>query len=206
MAYKKACAKAILGGLLILVSLLIACNLWVITSTQTTIYSSLQQARPNRYGLVLGTSPKRVDGTASPFFDKRIATAALLYHRGKVKHLLLSGTHDRQYYDEPLAMKNALVKLGIPTEAITLDNKGTNTLTSIKRAKTEFGIQEMIIVTQRFHSYRASYISQHCDVKSLVFVTGNTAQPVFTRTFVRELLARVKVLIDLHVLHKHHAK
>jgi len=205
MAARKTWIKAILGGLLVVVSLLITCNLWVILHTQTAIYSDLQQVGTSPYGLVLGTSPRRIDGTASPFFDKRIETAALLYRQGKVKHLVLSGTHDRQYYNEPLVMKNVLLKLGVPAAAITLDIEGTNTLASIGRAKTILGIQEMIIITQRFHGYRALYTSRQCGVKALVFAAGDAAHPIFTRNSFRELLARVKVLIDLHVLRKHHS-
>lgn len=193
-----------LGGLVIVVSLLIACNLWVILRTQAAVCSDLKQVRISPYGLVLGTSPKRVDGTASSLFDKRIEAAALLYHHGKVKHLILSGTHDRQYYNEPVAMKNALVKLGVPVSAMTLDVKGTNTLASIRRARARVGEQAMIVITQRFHSYRASYISHCCGIKSLAFTAGDVAHPIFTRTSFREFLARVKVLVDLHVLRQHH--
>ena len=196
--------KATLGGLLALTSLLTACNLWVVVCTQDAIYSDLVQVSPSQYGLVLGTSPRHINGTASSFFDKRIEAASQLYHHGKVKHLILSGTHDRQYYNEPMAMKAALLKRGIPVEAITLDEKGDNTLASIKRAKTILGIQEMIIITQRFHSYRASYISHHCGVKAVVFTADDATHPIFARTSFREFLARVKGLIDLHVLRKHH--
>ncbi|MEM9417281.1 MAG: ElyC/SanA/YdcF family protein [Bacteroidota bacterium] len=180
-----------------------ACNLWVIVHTQKALYSSLKQIRPTKYGLVLGTSPRCLNGTVSTLFDKRVATAAWLYQQGKVEHLVLSGTHDRHYYNEPLAMKKILVKQGIPAEAITLDIEGTNTLASIRRAKKILGIKEMVIITQRFHGYRALYISHCCNVKASVFAAGDVAHPIFTRTSFRELLARVKVLIDLHVLHKH---
>lgn len=199
----RAWTKAALGGLLILTGLLITCNLWVVICTQESIYDDLRKVHPGYYALVLGTSPKRIDGTASPFFNKRVEAAALLYHHGKVKHLVLSGTHDRQYYNEPLAMKSALVKLGVPAKAMTLDIEGDNTLASIKQAKTMLGMQEIIIITQRFHSYRASYISRHCGIKALVFTAGDTIHPIFTPNSFRELLARVKVLVDLHLLRKH---
>lgn len=203
MVYTRVWAKAILGGLLLLTSLLIACNIWVVVSTQNEVFSNLAHIRPSQYGLVLGTSPRRTDGTTSSFFNKRIEAAALLYHQGKVKQLILSGTRDRQYYNEPLTMKTALMILGVPEKVITLDEKGINTLNSIKRAKGILGIKKTIIVTQRFHSYRASYISRQCGVKALVFVAGDAAHPIFTRTSFREFLARVKALIDLHVLRKH---
>ena len=195
--------KTALGGLLVLLGLIIACNFWVIVHTQEGVYSDIQQVRAQVYGLVLGTSPKRVDGTASAFFNKRIEAAASLYQHGKVQLLVLSGTHDRQYYNEPIAMQTALVKLGVPKKAIILDMKGANTLASIKRVKALCGAHKLIIITQRFHGYRALYISRCCGINALVFV-GKDAMPfALTRTLLRECLARVKALIDLHILQKH---
>ncbi len=193
----------ILGGLLVLAGLVIVCSAWIIYRTQSAIYNDLQQVSPSTYGLVLGTSPKRTDGVASVFFNKRIEAAALLYKQGKVQYLILSGTHDRQYYNEPVAMQKALLKRGVPQEAILLDIEGNNTLASIKRAKKVFGLNKLTIITQRFHGYRAMYISHCCGVKAFVFAAENAGPFAITRTLIRELLARVKVLIDLHVLQKH---
>ena len=203
MVYVRAWIKTVLEGLLALGGLVMVWNFWVAARTQTAIYNDIRQVCPSKYGLVLGTSPKHRDGTASGFFDKRVAAAALLYQHGKIKHLVLSGTHDRQYYNEPLAMKKALVKLGIPAAAITLDIEGDSTLASIKRIKKTLGVQEMVIVTQRFHGYRALYVSYHCGIKALVFAAGDDRHASLTRALFRETLARVKALIDLHVLQKH---
>lgn len=152
---------------------------------------------------MLGTSPKRVDGSASAFFNKSIEAAASLYQHGKVQLLVLSGTHDLQYYNEPIAMRQAMVKLGVPTKAIILDMKGKNTLASIKRVKALCGAHKMTIITQLFHGYRALYISQCCGIDALVFVEKDATPFALNRTLLRECLARVKALIDLHVLHRH---
>lgn len=196
-------AKTTLGGLLVSLGLVIACNFWIITHTQEAIYSDIQQVSTQVYGLVLGTSPKRVDGTSSAFFNKRVEAAAVLYLHDKVQYLILSGTHDRQYYNEPIAMQAALVKLGVPKKATILDMQGTNTLESIKNAKALCGVNELTIITQHFHGYRALYISQYCGINALVFMEETTTPFTLTRTRLRECLARVKALIDLHVLQKH---
>ena len=203
MTHLQLWTKTALGGLLVLLGLIIACNFWVIVHTQEGVYSDIQQVRAQVYGLVLGTSPKRVDGTANASFNKRIEAAASLYQHGKVQTLVLSGTHDRQYYNEPIAMRKALVKLGVPKNSMILDMKGSNTLASIKRVKEICGAHKLTIITQRFHGYRALYISRCCGISALVFVEEDATPFAFTRTLLREFLARVKVLIDLHVLHLH---
>ena len=195
--------KTTLGVLIILLGLVFACNYWIITHTQDSIYSDIQKVNVQVYGLVLGTSPKRVDGTSSAFFNKRMEAASLLYRHGKVQYLILSGTRDRQYYNEPIAMQAALVKLGVPKEATILDMQGNNTLESIKNAKALYGINKLTIITQHFHGYRALYISQHYGINALVFMEETAIPFALTRTWLRECLARVKVLIDLHKLQKH---
>jgi SanA protein len=152
---------------------------------------------------VLGTSPTHVNGTSNAFFNKRIEAAASLYQHGKVKLLVLSGTHDRQYYNEPIAMQRALVKLGVPNKAMILDMKGENTLASVKRVKALCGAHKLTIITQRFHGYRALYISRYCGIPALVFAAEDATPFAMIRIWLRESLARVKALIDLHVLHQH---
>jgi SanA protein len=195
--------KTTLDVLVVLLGLLLACNCWIITHTQEAIYSDIQQVNAQVYGLVLGTSPKCVDGTSSAFFNKRMETAALLYLHNKVQYLILSGTYDRQYYNEPIAMQAALEKLGVPKRATILDMQGKNTLESIKNAKAIYGVNKLTIITQHFHGYRALYISQHCGINALVFMEEPAIPFALTRTWLRECLARVKALIDLHVLQKH---
>lgn len=195
--------KITLDVLVVLLGLLLACNCWIITHTQKSIYSDMQQVNAQVYGLVLGTSPKRVDGTSSAFFNKRMEAAALLYLHDKVQYLILSGTYDRQYYNEPIAMQAALAKLGVPKKATILDMQGKNTLESIKNAKAIYGVKKLTIITQHFHGYRALYISQQCGINALVFMEETATPFTLTRTWLRECLARVKALIDLHVLQKH---
>jgi len=206
MTHFRLWVNTLLIGLLALLGLIAACNFWIIAHTQKTVYSNIQQVRTQTYGLVLGTSPKRVDGTENTFFNKRIEAAALLYQHGKVQYLVLSGTHDRQYYNEPIAMRKALTKRRVPKKAMILDTKGKNTLASIKRAKELCGTHPLTIITQRFHGYRALYISRCCGVAALVFVKEDPTLPLLNRTWLREYLARVKALIDLHILQKHRQK
>jgi SanA protein len=203
MIHLKVWEKTTLGVLLILLGLVFACNYWIITRTQEAIYSDIQQINAQVYGLVLGTSPKRVGGISNAFFNKRMEAAAVLYLHDKVQYLILSGTHDRQYYNEPIAMQAALVKLGVPKKATILDMQGKNTLESIKNAKALCGINKLTIITQHFHGYRALYISQHFGINALVFMEETTIPFTLTRTWLRECLARVKTLIDLHILQRH---
>ena len=65
-------------------------------------------------GLVLGTSEKQRGGGDNPYFQFRMDAAARLFRMGKVKRLLLSGDHRQSDYNEPEAMRRALLARHLP--------------------------------------------------------------------------------------------
>ncbi|HEV8512287.1 MAG TPA: ElyC/SanA/YdcF family protein, partial [Cyclobacteriaceae bacterium] len=107
--------RTMLIALPLMVMLSIFCaNWWVIKSTEDKVLSNSDQLTGKSVALVLGTSNKLRDGSANPYFENRIKSAAQLYHEGKVIHFILSGDNRSKYYNEPLRMKKALVLLGVP--------------------------------------------------------------------------------------------
>ena len=90
----------------------LACNAWVILAGRPRLCHSLGSLAPHPVGLVLGTAPILGSGRPNPFFEGRMDAAAALYHAGKVRHWLLSGDNGRRSYDEPAAMRAALLARG----------------------------------------------------------------------------------------------
>jgi SanA protein len=119
-----------------------ALNLWVLRSSGSRVFTDERDLPSNDVGLVLGVSR-----WGNPHFATRTEAAALLYHQGKVKHLLLSGDNHVAGYDEPSDMKQAVLALGVPESAITLDYAGFRTLDSVVRAKQVFGQSKLTIIT-----------------------------------------------------------
>lgn len=185
---------------LVLFGLLIAANLWVVRSTSSGIFSNYSEIPSNPVGLVLGTSSRRTDGSPNPFFHNRMAAAAQLYRLGKIGHIIVSGDNRSRFYNEPLEMKNALVKLGVPETAITLDYAGLRTLDSVVRSKEIFGQDHITIITQPFHSYRALFISRFYHIEAVALVAEEPADEPAVSVYVREYFARAKAVLDLYVL------
>ncbi|MBK5279148.1 MAG: YdcF family protein [Bacteroidia bacterium] len=177
----------------------IIANIWVIKSTEDKVYTNYHQLPENEVGLVLGTSNKLTDGSPNPFFENRIKTAAALYHEKKVSHFILSGDNRSKYYNEPFEMKKALMKLGVPESAITLDYAGLRTLDSVVRSKEIFGQDRITIITQPFHCYRAIFISNYYNINAVAVALESGEEEVFNIYF-REYLARTKAILDLYVL------
>lgn len=180
-------------------SFLIGTNLWVVYSTETSVYSDQDSLPEHRMALVLGTSHRTVAGKPNPYFEKRMETAASLFQSGKIDHFILSGDNRSRYYNEPMAMKKALMKRGVPETAITLDYAGLRTLDSIIRCKQIFGQDRITIITQPFHSYRALFISNYYKMDAVAMVADEPDFEHSVKVRLREYLARPKAVLDLYV-------
>jgi SanA protein len=185
---------------IVFIILLVTCNIWVVQSTKNRVYSDLATLPEHRVALVLGTSHKTVGGGANLFFEKRMETAAELYHLGKIDHFILSGDNSSPYYNEPRAMQKALIGMGIPASAITLDYAGLRTLDSVIRSKEVFGQEKITIITQPFHSYRALFISNYYNIDAVAMVAGEPDLAYSFKVLFREYFARTKAVLDLYVL------
>lgn len=174
---------------------------WVVSSSSDKLFESTDDIPFNKVGLVLGTSKfvKTENGTyTNPYFQRRIEAAHELYKAGKVKYLLVSGDNRTHHYNEPIKMKEDLVKMGVPEEKIIADYAGRRTLDSIIRANKIFGLDACTIISQKFHCQRAVYLANQKEMN----VVAYNAQPVnyhktYWRNRLRESLARVKAVLDI---------
>lgn len=192
--------RLLLTGLFSLVLFFVICNVWVIMSTSERVYSNLEEVPTTDVALVLGTSKKFANGQPNAYFEHRMDAAARLYKEGKVKHLLLSGDNRTPYYNEPADMQKALEKRGVPARAITADKAGLRTLDSVVRSNLIFGKKEIIVVTQRFHSYRAVFIGQHHKINTYAYAAESRPLSASANLLIREFLARPMAVMDLYVL------
>jgi SanA protein len=178
----------------------VLCNIWVVSSTQVKVYSDNNKLPDHRVALVLGTSNKTTSGLPNQFFEKRMETAAELYKMGKIDHFILSGDNRSRFYNEPFEMQKALVSRGVPLGAITLDYAGLRTLDSVVRCKEIFGQNEIIIITQPFHSYRALFISNYYEMDAVAMVASDPGLDISFKIRIREYFARTKAVLDLYIL------
>ncbi len=175
-------------------------NWWVIKSTEDRVITNINLIKVRQVALVLGTSNKLRNGSANPFFKNRVQAAAELYHEGKVSHFILSGDNRSIYYNEPIEMKKALILLGVPERAITLDYAGLRTLDSIVRSKEIFGQDKITIITQPFHCYRALFISNFYNIDAVALVAQEQGIEAPFTVYIREYFARTKAVLDLYLL------
>ncbi|WP_333663181.1 SanA/YdcF family protein [Chishuiella changwenlii] len=165
-------------------------------STQSFVTDKIEKLPNTKVAVVLGTSPNLKNGFQNYYFTYRIQAATELYKSGKVSHFILSGDHGKKNYNEPEAMKLALVKNGIPANVIYLDYAGFRTLDSMIRAKEIFGQSKFIVVSQKFHNQRAIYIAKQNGIEVFGYNAKDVNKQMGFKTNVREYFARTKVFID----------
>jgi SanA protein len=86
-------------------------------------------------------------GRLSAMLADRVKVGAQLYQAGKVKALLMTGDNSVTNYNEPEAMRQYALGLGIPDSAIVLDYAGFRTYDSCYRARAIFQVDQAILVT-----------------------------------------------------------
>lgn len=197
--------KKVLFFLILIVGLLalgaITIDKFFVIKTESYIYNDIASIPPKKVALVLGTAKYVSKGKQNYFYTYRIRAAVELFKAGKVKAIIVSGDNATKYYDEATTMQKDLILAGVPREYITLDYAGFRTLDSIVRAKEVFGIDDYIIVTQRFHLERALFIAHQKGHTAIGFAAKDIPKTQAAYKMQgRELLARSKAFLDLYIL------
>ncbi|MFM8319814.1 MAG: vancomycin high temperature exclusion protein [Chloroflexota bacterium] len=161
---------------------------------------TIQTVPERRAAVVFGAGLWR-NGSPTPVLSDRVATAAELYFEGKVQLLLMSGWRSSERYDEPGAMRAYAIQLGVPEQAILLDYAGARSYDTCYRAQALFDLQEVVLVTQRFHLSRALFL---CNRLGLPAVGVEADRRIYHRASsvywnLREMGASLSAVWDIYV-------
>lgn len=182
---------------LALVALVIGPSVAVRATTAGGRYANGRDVPPAPVALVLGAG-LTPSGELSPFLAERVSTAVALYRDGRVKALLMSGDHGRVDHDEVAAMTAAAEAAGVPASAIVEDHAGFDTYSSCYRARSVWGLDRVIMVSQSFHLPRAVWLCRHLGVEA-DGVAAPDAGHASTSAYgtLREVLAVDKAVLDV---------
>jgi SanA protein len=187
-------------GVIVLVA---AGNLWIVSATRARIYTKLTDVPPHDIALVLATGIQTtIDGGINQHFFTRLKAAADLWHAGKAKKLLVSGSSHASAGDETGAMVTELMRLGVPKRSILRDDDSWRTLDSMVRVRQSFGATNVIVVSEQFHLARAVFLGQYVGVDAIGFAAADVSWIPRWKSTVREVFARVKAILDVYILHR----
>jgi vancomycin permeability regulator SanA len=150
--------------------------------------------------LVLGAKVKP-DGTPSAFLSARLDLAKRLYDAGRVEMIIVSGNDVAPEYNEPVAMRDYLIRAGVPAAKVIVEPDGFDTYQSCIRARQIFNPAQLIVITQSYHLPRAVATCRALGVAA-VGVGDDSARQYrvsWLRGAIRDQLACIKTVVDLAV-------
>lgn len=181
---------AVLGAVAVLALGLVAvvvANVVVVTRTDERVVVEVGELRPAQTAIVPG-SLVRSDGTLGRIVQQRVDAAVRLHEAGLVGKILVSGDNGTPTYNEPDAMRDAVLAAGVPAEDVFTDYAGFNTWHTMRRASTVFGVETAIVVTQDTYAARSVDLAGAAGLEVQGFVAGEAGG------LAREVLARVRGL------------
>lgn len=102
----------------------------------------------------------------SPMLEDRLLEGIDLYKNNVSNKIIMSGDHGTKEYDEVNVMKSFAIDRDVKSEDIFMDHAGFSTYESLYRAKEIFQAKKIVIVTQKYHMYRALYIAKQLGIEA----------------------------------------
>ena len=133
--------------------------------------------------------------TPSHMLEDRLLQGIELYHSGASDKMLMSGDHGKEHYDEVNVMKDFAIEKGVESSDIFMDHAGFSTYESMYRAKEIFKAKKILIVTQKYHLYRAVYNARALGLDAYGVASDPRTYVGQTYRDIREVLARNKDFI-----------
>ena len=176
--------------LFIIIALLI--NRYVKTTTQAQILTEKDYTNLENIDCIIVLGAGIRGDKPSHMLEDRLLEAIKLYNNKVSPKIIMSGDHGRQDYDEVNIMKNFAIEKGVPSEDIFMNHAGFSTYESIYRAKEVFEAKKVVIVTQKYHLYRALYIANQLGIEAYGVNSDPRRYVGETYREFREILARNK--------------
>lgn len=176
----------------VIVLIVLGINLYVRLSTRKQIIKENEYANLSDIDCIIILGAGIWGDKPSPMLEDRLLEGIKLYQNKVSDKIIMSGDNGRKEYNEVEIMKNYAKEKGIPSENIFMDHAGFSTYESIYRAKEIFEAKKVVIVTQKYHLYRALYVANQLGLEA--YGVGADPRQYVGATYreIREILARDK--------------
>ena len=184
--------KKIIKYVVIVILIVLAINFYVKLSTKKQIIENNDYSNLEDIDCIIILGAGIWGDKPSPMLEDRLLEGISLYENNVSKKIIMSGDHGREEYDEVNIMKKFAIEKSVPSEDIFMDHAGFSSYESIYRTKEIFGANKIVIVTQKYHLYRALYIANQLGIEA--YGVGADPRQYVGATYreLREILARNK--------------
>ena len=174
------------------------------------VYGYRDEQRPVDVIVVLGSGLRR-DGHAGPSLTRRSLRAAELWHQGLAPQIICTGGKtERAPRPEAEACRDILLEQGVPSGAITLENRSFSTEENAinTRAIMEAqGWQTALLVSDAYHMLRAQIIFRSQGIEAYISPVPVSEIPFsfYLWAITREVAAihwlAIKTVLNLPITH-----
>lgn len=178
--------------IIVIILLILGINFFVVLSTRRNIISEESTKNLENIDGILVLGAGVWGNSPSPMLEDRLLQGISLYNIKVSPKIIMSGDHGTKEYDEVNIMKQFAIDKGVPSEDIFMDHAGFSSYDSIYRAKEIFGTKKIIIVTQKYHLYRALYIAEKLGIEAYGVGADPRKYSGQVLREIREILARNK--------------
>ena len=176
-------------------------NAYVIGSTHSRMFPrdlkglALEMYEHGKFDciMVLGARVYQ-NGNCSKMLARRLDVAIADYHAGASSTLVMSGSNTEDSNWETDRMRDYALRRGIPKEAITCDERGFDTYSSMEFAKRNWPGGRILIASQPFHLPRAIMCARSMGLDACGVEAGYGKLRHRVKSNAREVLARPKDL------------
>lgn len=177
---------------IIIMAVFLGINFYVKNSVKNQIIEVKEIENVSNIDCILILGAGVWENKPSPMLEDRLLEGINLYNNKISNKIIMSGDHGKEDYDEVNIMKEYAIQKGVESENIFMDHAGFSTYESIYRAKEIFGAKKIVIVTQKYHLYRALYIANKFSVEAYGVNSDPRKYLGETGREIREILARNK--------------
>lgn len=206
-----------------LICILFFSNIWIISNLMAPFHDPPKPMKENEQyetGILLGGITSYDRTTKEGYFNisaDRFIQAALLYKKGHIKYILVSGGQNgvlkEDNFSEAGFIKKQFIDLGVPTENIFIEDASRNTIENAKFCKpllkaNNLNNNKIVLITSAFHMQRAKAIFEQegynirpypCAISllpgatrfKLHYLIPSTKAMDWWQTFLKELIGRL---------------
>ncbi len=132
------------------------------------------------------------DGNPSARLQARLQAAELAYRKHLVPLVLVSGGRGASGWDEASVMRQALLKAGLPPDAVLADDAGVDTSATVRDAMRIVharSLRRVMVVTQYFHGPRCRLAFRRAGARVVVATYPRFVELRDVYSLARELVA-----------------
>ena len=140
---------------------------FVLNAGRIYVYSYEYHNHRADVAIVLGAGTN--NGKVSPIYKERINHGLMLYNRGIVDYILLTGGYGKgQHQSDSRTAKNYALALGIPDTAILIEEVSQTTFENLEASKKildALEVKNILLVSDPLHMKRAMLIATTCEIE-----------------------------------------